>query len=74
MFPQVEDYTKQINEMKELFTKKSSDFDMIQDGMKTIKEFQKRKSQMEQELIDVSANKHSNKRLLLGAVDPLVRM
>lgn len=52
----VEDYTKQINEMKELFTKKSSDFDMIQDGMKTIKEFQKRKSQMEQELIDIREN------------------
>ncbi|XP_037341588.2 basal body-orientation factor 1-like [Pungitius pungitius] len=52
----VEDYTTQINEMKELFMKKSSDFDMIQDGMKKIKEFQKRKSQMEQELIDIKEN------------------
>uniref|UniRef100_UPI0037E995BA basal body-orientation factor 1-like n=1 Tax=Semicossyphus pulcher TaxID=241346 RepID=UPI0037E995BA len=48
-----EDYTQQISEMKELFKKKSSDFDMIQDGMRKIKEFQKRKVQMEQELSDV---------------------
>lgn len=52
-FQQVEDYTLQINEMKELFKKKSSDFNMIQDGMKKIKEFQKNKAQMEQELSDV---------------------
>lgn len=40
--------------MQELFRKKSSDFNMIQDGMKTIKAFQKMKAQMEQELSDVS--------------------
>uniref|UniRef100_A0A8D3BWJ9 Basal body-orientation factor 1 n=1 Tax=Scophthalmus maximus TaxID=52904 RepID=A0A8D3BWJ9_SCOMX len=45
-----EDYTLQINEMKELFRKRSSDFDMIQEGMKTIKEFQKTKAQMEQDV------------------------
>lgn len=39
--------------MQELFRKKSSDFNMIQDGMKTIKEFQKMKAQMERELRDV---------------------
>ncbi|KAG7238564.1 hypothetical protein INR49_030837, partial [Caranx melampygus] len=49
----VEDYTLQINEMKELFRKKSSDFDMIQDGMMKIKVFQKKKAQMEQELSDI---------------------
>ncbi|XP_044231953.1 basal body-orientation factor 1-like [Thunnus albacares] len=49
----VEDYTLEINEMKELFRKKSSDFNMIQDGMKKIKDFQKRKAQMEQELSDI---------------------
>ncbi|GAA6213636.1 basal body-orientation factor 1 isoform X1 [Lates japonicus] len=49
----VEDYTLQINEMKELFRKKSSDFNMIQDGMRKIKEFQKTKAQMEQELSDI---------------------
>ncbi|KAM9842954.1 basal body-orientation factor 1 [Aulostomus maculatus] len=50
---QVEDYTLEINEMKELFRKKSSDFDMIQDGMKKMKDFEKRKAQMEQELNDI---------------------
>lgn len=50
---QVEDYTLQISEMQELFRKKSSDFNMIQDGMKKIKEFQQKKAQMEQELNDV---------------------
>ncbi|XP_026164430.1 basal body-orientation factor 1 [Mastacembelus armatus] len=49
----VENYTLQINEMKELFTKKCSDFNMIQDGMKKIKEFQKMKAQMQQELNDI---------------------
>ena len=39
--------------MKELFRKKSSDFNMIQDGMKKIKQFEKSKVQMEQELSDV---------------------
>ncbi|XP_078134141.1 basal body-orientation factor 1-like [Sander vitreus] len=49
----VYDYTVQINEMKELFRKKSSDFNMIQDGMKKIKQFEKSKAQMEQELSDI---------------------
>lgn len=52
-FPQVEDYTLQINELHELFRKRSDDFDKIQDGMKQMKEFEKTKSQMEQELSDV---------------------
>ncbi|KAI4804264.1 hypothetical protein KUCAC02_025898 [Chaenocephalus aceratus] len=54
----VDDYTRQINEMKELFRKKSSDFNMIQDGMKRIKEFEKRKAQMEQELSDIRESMH----------------
>ncbi|KAK2891740.1 basal body-orientation factor 1-like [Channa argus] len=49
----VADYTFQINEMKELFRKRSGDFNMIQDGMKKIKEFQKQKAQMEQDLHDI---------------------
>lgn len=40
--------------MKELFRKKSSDFDMIQDGMKKIQDFESRKTELEQELRDVS--------------------
>ncbi|XP_073340573.1 basal body-orientation factor 1 [Pagrus major] len=49
----VEEYTLRINEMQELFRKKSSDFNMIQDGMREIKKFQTRKAQMEQELSDI---------------------
>lgn len=43
--------------MQELFRKKSSDFNMIQDGMKKIKEFQQKKDQMEQELSGVRRKK-----------------
>ncbi len=39
--------------MQELFRKKSSDFNMIKDGMRKIKEFEKTKAQMEQELSDI---------------------
>jgi len=52
--PQVDEYTTKINEMKELFRKKSHDFYFVQEGMKKINEFQKRKAEMEQELGDVS--------------------
>lgn len=44
--------------MQELFRKKSSDFNMIQEGMNKIKEFHKRKAQMEQELSDVRLKKN----------------
>ncbi|XP_070835307.1 basal body-orientation factor 1 [Chaetodon trifascialis] len=64
----VADYTLQINEMQELFRKKSSDFNMIQDGMKKIKEFQKKKALMEKELSDIKetmdmANKEHRENL-----------
>ncbi|KAM9787006.1 basal body-orientation factor 1-like isoform 2-T2 [Syngnathus typhle] len=49
----VEHYTLEINEMKELFRKRAGEFETIQDGMKTIEEFQTRKAQMEQELSDI---------------------
>lgn len=39
--------------MQELFRRKFSDFNMIQDGMKKIKEFEKTKAQMDRELSDV---------------------
>ncbi|XP_062252555.1 basal body-orientation factor 1-like [Platichthys flesus] len=48
-----EDYMFQLSEMKELFRKRSSDFNMIQDGTRRIKEFQTRKAQMERELSDI---------------------
>lgn len=43
----------QINELHKLFRKRSDDFDKIQDGMERMKEFEKTKAQMEQELSDV---------------------
>ncbi|XP_071376997.1 basal body-orientation factor 1 [Centroberyx affinis] len=49
----VEDYTLQINALEELFKKRSSDFKMIQGEMKAIKEFHKKKAQMEQELSSI---------------------
>ncbi|CAJ1073627.1 basal body-orientation factor 1-like [Xyrichtys novacula] len=64
----VEDYTLQINEMKELFRKKSSDFGMIQEEMRKIKAFEKTKLLMEQELSDIresmdAANKEYRENL-----------
>ncbi|XP_029982845.1 basal body-orientation factor 1-like [Sphaeramia orbicularis] len=64
----VEDYTFQINEMKDLFKRRSNDFNMIEDGMRKIKEFQKRKAEMEQELSDITesmeiANKEHRENL-----------
>nr|XP_061798740.1 basal body-orientation factor 1-like [Nerophis lumbriciformis] len=46
----VEHYTLEINEMKELYRKRASEFETIQDGMRKIEAFQTRKVQMEQEL------------------------
>ncbi|XP_049319983.1 basal body-orientation factor 1 isoform X1 [Astyanax mexicanus] len=46
----VAEYTLKINELEELFKKRSSDFRMIQSELKTIKEFRKKKAQMEQDL------------------------
>uniref|UniRef100_A0A3B4Y8W8 Basal body orientation factor 1a n=1 Tax=Seriola lalandi dorsalis TaxID=1841481 RepID=A0A3B4Y8W8_SERLL len=62
---EVEDYTLQINEMKELFRKKSSDFNTIQDGMRKIEEFQKRKARMEQELNDARLEKEAARKIAL---------
>ncbi|XP_017331593.1 basal body-orientation factor 1 [Ictalurus punctatus] len=47
----VAEYTVKINELEEKFKKRSRDFSMIQGELKTIKEFRKKKAQMEQELI-----------------------
>ncbi|KAM9432299.1 basal body-orientation factor 1-like isoform 1-T1 [Salvelinus alpinus] len=46
----VAEYTLKINELEEKFEKRSNEFRMIQGELKTIKEFQKKKAQMEQEL------------------------
>lgn len=39
--------------MQQLFRKREADFNTVQDGMRKIKEFQKTKTLMEQELRDV---------------------
>ncbi|KAM9777606.1 basal body-orientation factor 1-like [Neosynchiropus ocellatus] len=49
----VEDYTREIDGLKELFRKRSSDFDFVQEGMSRIKEFEKEKAEMEKELGDI---------------------
>ncbi|XP_066526240.1 basal body-orientation factor 1 isoform X2 [Hoplias malabaricus] len=46
----VAEYTLKINELEEKFKKRSDEFHMIQGELKTIKEFRKKKAQMEQEL------------------------
>lgn len=51
---QISDYTQQVNEMKELFRKRSEDFNMIEEGMRRIKAFEIQKVQMEQDVADVS--------------------
>ncbi|XP_026134629.1 basal body-orientation factor 1-like [Carassius auratus] len=43
-------YTLKINELEEKFDKRSSEFNMIQDELKIINDFLKKKPQMEQEL------------------------
>lgn len=50
---QVEGHALRMAEMQELFRKREDDFSTVQDGMRTIQEFQKTKAQMEQELEDV---------------------
>ncbi|XP_077395666.1 basal body-orientation factor 1-like isoform X2 [Festucalex cinctus] len=49
----IDHYTLEISEMKELFRKRAGQFETIQDGFRTIEEFQTRKAQMEQELKDI---------------------
>ncbi|KAG7275432.1 hypothetical protein CRUP_033165 [Coryphaenoides rupestris] len=51
-------YTLRINELEERFKKRSDDFDMIQVELKKIKEFRKRKAQMEQELSSIRESMH----------------
>lgn len=46
--------------MKELFRKRSADFNMIEDGFKKIEAFQMKKAQMEQELSDVRKKNHNS--------------
>ncbi|KAJ0009044.1 hypothetical protein NQD34_016459 [Periophthalmus magnuspinnatus] len=49
----ISEYTQQLNEMKELFKKRSKDFNMIEEGMRRIQAFEIQKAQMEQEVADI---------------------
>ncbi|XP_010896205.2 basal body-orientation factor 1 isoform X2 [Esox lucius] len=46
----IAEYTLKVSEVEEKFKKRSSEFKMIQGELKIIKEFRKKKAQMEQEL------------------------
>lgn len=51
---QEQKYTLQINELEGQYYQKAQEIGMIQTELKTIKQFQKRKIQVEKELDDVS--------------------
>lgn len=53
-YTQEQKHAVQINELEEQFHQKAKEIGMIQTELKTLKQFQKRKIQMEQELEDVS--------------------
>ncbi|XP_019495862.1 PREDICTED: basal body-orientation factor 1 isoform X2 [Hipposideros armiger] len=55
-------YAVQINELEEQFHKKAREIGMIQTELKTIKQFQKRKIQVEQELDDLKENLRNTER------------
>ncbi|XP_072313877.1 basal body-orientation factor 1-like [Eucyclogobius newberryi] len=52
----ISEYTQQLNEMKALFKQRSQDFNMIEEGMRRMKEFEIQKAQMEQEVADTREN------------------
>ncbi|KAF6128963.1 basal body orientation factor 1 [Phyllostomus discolor] len=55
-------YTAQINELEGQFHQKAKEIGMIQIELKTIKQFQKRKIQVEKELDDLKENLRSTER------------
>ncbi|XP_036168522.1 basal body-orientation factor 1 isoform X1 [Myotis myotis] len=55
-------YTVQINELEGRFYQKSKEIGMIQTELKTIKQFQKRKIQVEKELDDLKENLRNTER------------
>ncbi|XP_006925685.2 basal body-orientation factor 1 [Pteropus alecto] len=55
-------YTVQISELEGQFHQKAKEISMIQTEMKTIKQFQKRKIQVEKELDDLKENLRSTER------------
>ncbi|XP_014386664.1 PREDICTED: basal body-orientation factor 1 isoform X3 [Myotis brandtii] len=55
-------YSEQINELEGRFYQKSKEIGMIQTELKTIKQFQKRKIQVEKELDDLKENLRNTER------------
>ncbi|XP_036061722.1 basal body-orientation factor 1 isoform X1 [Onychomys torridus] len=55
-------YTVQISELEGQFSQKAKEISMIQTELKTIKQFQKRKIQVEKELEDLKENLRSSER------------
>ncbi|XP_062863286.1 basal body-orientation factor 1 [Trichomycterus rosablanca] len=58
----VAEYLLKINELEEKIKKKTSEFRMIQGELKIIKEFRKKKADMEQELITIKENMYIAER------------
>ncbi|XP_076017902.1 basal body-orientation factor 1-like [Genypterus blacodes] len=52
----VEDYTLRISELEDKFKRRSSEFDSIEEEKRKIREFQKRKAQLEEELRNIKEN------------------
>lgn len=60
-------YTIQINELEGQFYQKAKEIGMIQTELKTIKQFQKRKIQVEKELDERRLEQEAEKRLVMLA-------
>ncbi|XP_053701676.1 basal body-orientation factor 1-like [Synchiropus splendidus] len=58
----VEDHTREMEGLKELFRKRANDFDFVQEGMSRIKEFEKEKAEMEKELSDIRQSMDNSDR------------
>lgn len=55
-------YSMQVNELEEQFHQKAKEIGMIQTELKTIKQFQKRKIQVEKELEDLKENLRNSEK------------
>lgn len=50
----VEDFSKQINELEEKVSEKTREVELMQSELKVVKEFRRKRGQMQKELDDVS--------------------
>ena len=49
----MEDFSKQINELEEHLTEKTKEVELMQSELKLVKEFRRKRGQMQKELDDV---------------------